>query len=149
MSRIRGEQMYLFMGDEALIPLGATTDCSVAMSAGAIEVSARGAGRWRRFRAGKKTWTVSSGGFYFEQIGTPTSLPQGASLIGTTAKVVISILAKELLQAGINLGNIQPDSQMTLAGDVIITLCRYSGSVGSLATYAIELQGSGDLQQVL
>lgn len=38
---------------------------------------------------------------------------------------------------------------LSTVGDVIITSCKYSGSVGSLATYAIELQGSGDLQQVL
>lgn len=148
MTRIKGEQLYLFAGQEALLPVGASTDCSVSMSADTVEVSARGQGRWRRFRPGKKTWGVSCGGFYFDQEGVPTSLVAGSRLVGEVVKVAISVLARKLVEAGFDLEDVQPDAELTLVGEAIVTSCGYSGSVGSLATYSISLQGSGSLDQI-
>lgn len=140
--------MYLFMGQGALLPVGASTDCSVNMSAETIEVSVRGRGRWRRFRPGKKMWTISCGGFYFDQPGVPTSLVDGARLIGEEVKIAISVLAAELAAAGFDLADVQPDEVMTLVGEAIVTKCIYSGSVGALATYSIAFQGNGSLDQI-
>lgn len=148
MARIKGEQLYLFAGQGALLPVGASTDCSVSMSAETVEVSARGQGRWRRFRPGKKTWNINCGGFYFDQEGVPTSLVGGSRMVGEVVKVAISILPAELAAAGFDLTDIQPNKEMTLAGEAIVTSCEYSGSVGSLATYSISLQGSGSLDQI-
>lgn len=148
MAKIKGEQLYLFAGQEALLPVGASTDCSISMSAETIEVSSRGQGRWRRFRPGKKTWNVSCGGFYFDQEGVPTSLVAGSRMVGEVVKVAISVLAAELVAAGFDLADIQPDKEMTLVGEAILTACDYSGSVGALATYSIALQGSGSLDQI-
>lgn len=148
MTKIKGEQLYLFAGQEALLPVGASTDCSVNMSAETVEVSARGQGRWRRFRPGKKTWNISCGGFYFDQEGVPTSLVAGSRMVGEVVKVAISVLAAELVAAGFDLADIQPDKEMTLVGEAIVTACNYSGSVDALATYSIALQGSGSLDQI-
>lgn len=148
MSRVKGEQLYLFTGQDALLPVGASTDCSVSMSAETIEVSARGQGRWRKFRPGKKTWGISCGGFYFDQDGVPSSLVTGARLVGEVVKVAVSVLARSLVEAGFSLEELQPDTELTLVGEAVVTSCEYSGSVGSLATYSISLQGSGSLDQI-
>lgn len=151
MKRIKGEQLYLFMGEglSDIYPVGASTDCSISLSASFIEVSSRGAGSWRRFRPGKKEWSIKCGGFYFDQAGVPSSLPQGVAIIGRTVKVALSVMPAELMSAGINLESIKPNKPITVTGDAIVTACEYSGSVGGIATYTIALQGSGDLQQVL
>lgn len=149
MARIKGEQLYLFAGRGALFPVGASTDCSLNMSADTVEVSVRGQGRWRRFRPSKKMWTISCGGFYFDQEGVPTSIPEGARIIGEEVSVAISVLAAELATAGFDLGDIQPDKEMTFVGEAIVTKCDYSGSVGSLATYSLAVQGSGMLAQIV
>ena len=147
MKRIRGEQLYAFMGED-LTPVGASTDCSLSMSAETIEVSTRGQGRWRRFRPGKKIWSINASGFYYEQIGVPSSLLQGAQYIGENVKVAFSVLGKELAAAGFKLEAIAPDKRMTLVGEAVITACEYNGSVGGLATYSISFQGSGNLVQI-
>ena len=147
MKRIKGGQLYLFMGEglSDIYPVGASTDCSITLSAGAVEVSSRGGGSWRKYRLGKKEWSAKCGGFYFEQEGVPSSLPQGVKLIGHEVKVALSVMPAELMSAGVVLETLTPNEAMLVTGSAIVISCEYSGSVGGIATYTIALQGTGEL----
>lgn len=147
MKRVKGEQMYVFMGSaEALLPVGASTDCTLSLSAEAVEVASRGQGAWRRFRAGKKQWSVDVSGFYFDAVGLPTSIKE-AEMIGGRYKVAVTVLAQELVDAGVTT-SVTPNAEHCLVGDAILTSCQFAGSNGSLATYNITLQGSGELAPI-
>ena len=144
--RIKGEQLYMFMGSAGnLKPIGCSTDCSLDLSADAIETSKRGQGGWRTFRAGQKSWSMDCAGFYFDTDTIPTNFKQGRKAIGTIVKVAITVLARELVEAGIDLSTVQPAPSHTLIGDAVVTNCGYSGSQGGFATYKIQFTGSGEL----
>lgn len=147
--RVRGERLYMFMNLGAgMIPVGASTDCSLAMSSSPIEVSKRGQGRWRAFRAGKCQWSMAVNGFYVEKkTGIPDNILSAASAIGTKVGVAMSILSENIVALGIDLGTITPSTH-TLMGEAFITDCEYTGSKGGFATYKIALQGSGELTPV-
>ena len=141
--RVRGEQLYMFLGDDYK-PVGCSTDCSLSASVDTIEVSA--SGEWRNFRAGKKTWSMDCSGFYFDDLTLPTNFLQGAKAVGTTVRVAMTVLASELTSAGIDIANLSPDGTHTIVGDAIITSSNYDGPRGGLATYAISFQGTGELK---
>ena len=136
----------MFMGSaEALTPIGCSTDCSLDLSAEAIEKSKRGQGGWRTFRPGQKSWTMDCAGFYFETAVVPSGFMGGRQALGTMVKVAITVLARELVEAGIDLSTVKPSATHTLIGDAIVTNCAYAGSQGGLATYKISFTGSGEL----
>ena len=144
--KVKGEQLYMFIGSaEALKPIGCSTDCSLNLSAEAIEKSKRGQGGWRIFRPGQKSWSMDCAGFYFETAVVPSGFMGGRQAIGTIVKVAITILERELVEAGIDLSTVKPSPAHTLTGDAVITNCAYAGSQGGLATYKISFTGSGDL----
>jgi predicted secreted protein len=143
--RVRGEQLYMFLGDDYK-PVGCSTDCSLSASVDTIEVSA--SGEWRNFRAGKKTWSIDCSGFYVRESTTPVNALRGVLAIGATVRVVMTALARELAEAGIDTDNLSPDGTHTIVGDAVITNCRYAGKRGELATYAISFLGSGALLPV-
>lgn len=144
--KIKGEQLYMFVGSaDALKPIGCSTDCSLDLSADAIEKSKRGQGGWRTYRPGQKSWSMDCAGYYFDDASAPTSIKSGKQMIGTTVKVAISVLSRALVEAGIDLSTVAPAPSHTLIGDAVVTRCGYSGSVGGLATYKISFTGSGEL----
>ena len=147
--RIKGEQLYVFLSaSNVFLPIGASTDCSLRFNASLVEVASKNGGAWRRFRVSKKGWEISCAGFYFDQPSVPNSMVEGANMIGTACRIAISVLAKELVEAGVNIGNLTPNEDAALVGDAVISSCEYSGSKGSLATYSITLQGSGPLEPI-
>ena len=129
---------------DALSPIGCSTDCSLNLSADAIETSKRGQGAWRTYRPGQKAWSMDCAGFYFEG-ATPTSFMKGREAVGTVVTVAISVLDRKLVEAGIDLSTVQPSSTHTLVGEAVVTDCSYSGSRGGMATYSISFKGSGSL----
>lgn len=144
--KIKGERLYMFMGSaDKLKPIGCSTDCSLDLSAEAIEKSKRGQGGWRTFRPGQKSWSMDCAGFYFENVEVPTNFKSGRNAIGTIVKVAITVLAREAVEAGIDLSTVAPTPSHTLIGDAVVTQCGYSGSQGGLATYKISFTGSGEL----
>ncbi len=143
--RVRGEQLYMFMGDN-FTPVGCSTDCSLNASVDTIEVSADGA--WRCFRAGKKSWSMDCSGFYLEDSTLPTNFLQGVKAVGTTVRVAMTVLASELVAAGLDITTLTPDASHTIVGDAIITDCDYDGQRSGLATYSIAFQGSGELSKL-
>lgn len=144
-TKIKGEQLYMFMGSpDALSPIGCSTDCSLKLSADAIETSKRGQGAWRTYRPGQKAWSMDCAGFYFEG-ATPTSFMKGREAVGTVVTVAISVLERKLVEAGIDLFSVKPSSTHTLVGEAVVTDCSYSGSRGGMATYSISFKGSGSL----
>lgn len=141
--RVRGEQLYMFLGDDYK-PVGCSTDCSLSASVDTIEVSA--SGEWRNFRAGKKTWSMDCSGFYFDDLTLPTNFLQGAKAVGATVRVAMTVLASELTSTGIDIANLSPDVTHTIVGDAIITSSNYDGPRGGLATYAITFQVTGEIK---
>lgn len=147
--RIKGEQLYLFLSSSGIfLPIGASTDCSLRFNASLVEVASRNGGSWQRFRVSRKGWDVSCSGFYFDQPSVPNSMIEGAKMVGATCRIAISVLAKELVEAGVNIGNLAPNTDATLVGDAVVSACEYAGSKGSIATYSITLQGSGPLEPI-
>lgn len=145
--RVRGEQLYMFMDSgDGMVPIGCSTECSLNLRAATIEVSS--AGGWRNFRSGRKEWNMSCSGFYFENAALPTNFLVGTKAIGTTVTVAMSILARSLVEAGIDLENISPDSVQSIMGTAIIVDCRYDGPKSGHATYTIDLQGTGEISNV-
>lgn len=142
-NKAKGEQLYLFMNDR---PVGCSTECSVDFSAETIEVAATGG--WRCFRPGHKAWSMGCSGFYFDDTELPTNFIKGSQAIGTKVTVAMTVLARELVEAGIDLGSVTPDVVHTIVGEAIVTDCRYAGARGSLATYSIQLQGSGEINPI-
>lgn len=136
MKRVKGEQLYVFAGDN-LAPIGASTDCSLSVKADVVEVSARGRGRWRRFRSGKISWSIDCSGFFYF---TPSILA-----IGQPINIAISVLKRELVDKGVAPNTLATDGEATIHGTAIITDINVNGSNGSLATYRVSFQGSGEL----
>lgn len=147
--RVKGEQLYMFIEHgNAWQPIGCSTDCSLNLTAEAIEVSKKGQGGWRRFRPGTKQWNMDCAGFYMESV-LPTNFVVGVNAIGQTIRVAMSVLESSLVEAGINLSAVTPNDTHTVVGDAVITSCEYSGSRGGLSTYRISVQGSGELIPIL
>lgn len=139
-NKVKGKQLYMFMDGT---PVGCSTDCSLDFSAETVETA--GAGNWRTFRAGRKGWNMTCSGFYFEASALPVNFVAGSKAIGTETMVAMTVLAKDLIERGIDLGTVEPNAEHAVVGRAIITSCRYAGSVNGVATYAIDFQGSGDI----
>lgn len=140
MTRVKGRQLYIFLDG---YPLVSSTKCALAVSADSVELcSAKGC---RRFRPGKKTWSIDCAGYYLKSATIPANILQGVLAIGSTVRVAMTVLARELVEVGIDVDTISPDALHTIVGDAIITNCRYVGQRGGVANYAITLQGVGEL----
>lgn len=142
-NKVKGEQLYMFIDNR---PVGCSTECSADFNAATIEVAA--AGGWSCFRAGRKAWTMSCSGFYFDDAELPTNFIKGSQAIGTTVTVAMTALGRALVEGGVDIEVVTPDAIHTIVGEAIITDCQYSGARGSLATYSIQLQGSGEIKPV-
>lgn len=143
--RVKGEQLYVFIGEyPATKPLGASTDCSISLSAEVIEISPKG--KWRRFRTWKKGWSVEASGFFLERASVPTNTNDALASLGEEVVAVFSVLSRDVVDAGIKLNAPEPDIYTSLRGKAILTRADFSGSRGGIATYNITLQGSGELK---
>lgn len=129
---IKGEQLFAFVDDRAI---GASTDCSVSLVCDAVEVCSRG-GSARRFREGKMSWSVQCSGFV--RLG-------GTLYLGQPIRLAISVLGASRVAKGVDIETLSPSGEATLFGDAIITDFRGSGSKGSVATYEMTLQGTGEI----
>ena len=147
--RVKGEQLYMFMEvGGKWTPVGCSTDCSLSMSADATEISRKGQGAWRCFRPGQKQWSLDCAGFYFDG-ELPTNFIAGAESVGQQIRVAMSVLEPSLVDMGVNLSTVAPNTSHTIVGDAIITNCEYSGSKGGLATYRVSMQGSGEIKPIM
>lgn len=142
-NKVRGEQLYLFLNGH---PVGCSTECSINFNASLVEVAA--AGGWSCFRSGKKVWSIGCSGFYFDDTELPANFVKGAQAVGTKVTVAMTVLARALIEQGINLDSITPDALHTVVGEAIIKDCQYTGQRGSLATYSIQLQGTGAIKNI-
>ncbi len=140
MKRVKGRQLYVFADG---YPIICSTDCNLSISASTLETSsAKGA---RRFRAGKKSWSMNCAGFYVKSAAIPANIVQGVLAVGSTVRVAMTALAREFADAGIDIATISPDATHTIVGEAIITSCQYVGRRSGLATYSIAFQGSGKI----
>lgn len=141
--RIRGEQLYIFSGESAgnTTPIGCSTDCVLSLTHSPVELCRKGGGR--RLRAGYISWSVSCNGMY--AYGNNTSMLRLANMIGQPISVVVSILQRELADAGVDLSMLTPEEEVSVVGTAILTSADYAGSKGGIATYAVSYAGSGEL----
>ena len=133
--------MYLFSGDDfsGLTPIGCTTECALNISAETIKLCRRGG--VERTRAGRKSWSVSVGGFLAEN-GYILVPPE---IVGQPLLVAITVLRDDLLRLGVAVSTISPDEEVTLVGCVIVNSVKLSGVKNSLAIRNVEMVGDGAL----
>lgn len=133
--RIRGEQLFVFAGDD-YAPLGASTDCAFYAESSPVEVCSR-RHRARRYRSGKVSWRMTCSGFY--------TFGRARLDVGQPISVAMSVLGKERVLDGVDYDTLAPNGQATLKGTAIITECEVAGSRGGVTTYRITFQGTGDV----
>lgn len=147
--RIKGDQLTLFARfGESLKAIGASTDCTISLMASTESISSISTGAWLRVRAKKKSWSVSTSGFYFEDSSLPTSLLGAVRQVGAEVDIAVSVLGRQLVEAGYDINTISPDSTYSIVGKAIVTHIKMSGSRGNLATYNIDFSGSGELAPI-
>lgn len=139
--KIRGEQLYIFSGSrDALQPVGFSTDCALTLSSATVEGSRHG--NVRRNRPGQKAWSVTSSGFFADDGSPLESLP---TKVGQPITIAITVLQRNLVEAGIDLGSVTPSAVETLVGRAIITNVTARGGKGSQAEIDVECIGSGEI----
>ena len=133
--------MYLFSGNDfsGLTPIGCTTECALNISAETIKLCRRGG--VERSRAGRKSWSVSAGGFLAEN---GDILPM-SKIIGQPLSVVITVLREDLLSSLPTISAIFPDEEITLIGRVIVDATKLVGANNSLTMRNVSMIGDGEL----
>ena len=133
--------MYLFSGGDfsELTPIGSSTKCSLSIAVNTIGLCRRGG--VERSRAGRKSWSISAGGFLAEN-GDILPFPK---YVGQPLSIAISVLQEDLLRLGVDLPSIEFDSEVTLVGCVIVNSAKLSGAKGSFATRDVSFTGDGEL----
>lgn len=139
--KIRGEQLYIFSGSrESLQPVGFSTDCALTLSAATVDGSRLG--NVRRNRPGLKSWTITSSGFCADDGSPIESLP---TKVGQPITIAITVLQRNLVEAGIDLGSITPSAVETLVGRAIITNVTARGGKSAQTVIDVEYIGSGEI----
>ena len=85
---------------------------------------------------------MTSSGFCADDGSPLESLP---TKVGQPITVAITVLQRDLVEAGIGLGSITPSAVETLVGRAIVTNVAARGGKGYLATIEVEYTGSGEI----
>lgn len=133
--RIKGEQLFVFAGDD-YTPLGASTDCALHVECSTIEVCAK-VSRQRRTRNGLYRWAISCS--RFSSFSTPFDK------VGQPIKIVFSLNKGDIGELGIDTTLLSPNSKASIRGEAIVVEVVNEGSVGALAAYRLSVQGDGHL----
>lgn len=143
--RIKGEQLYLFSGEmgQDLKPLALSTDCALRLSADSIEVC-RVTGANKRYRKGLRCWSVDC-----ESLLSISTFDSFIPAIGQPITVAITLLQRDVVEAGIDLSRISPDKVVTLVGQSIISGISAQGSKSRISSYRIVFQGNGQIGALL
>ena len=143
--RIKGEQLYLFSGEmgQDLKPLALSTDCALQLNADSVEVC-RIIGAGRRYRKGLRRWSVDC-----ERLLSISTLGAFIPVIGQPITIAITLLQRDIVEAGINLSKISPDKAVTLVGQSIIASISAQGSKSRISSYRISFQGNGQIGALL
>lgn len=142
-TKVKGRQLYVFAQDK---PIAGSTGCEIELNAETIETAS--SGRWRTYRTRLLGWSVNCSGLYVLEPESPTNIIGGAKTIGQKVNVVVSVLSRSLVEAGVDIGSLTPNEEHALVGSAIITSCRYVGPSSGMATYAITFQGTGKVTPI-
>lgn len=139
--RIKGEQMYLFSGElgAELRPIALSTDCALTLNAEAVEV-ARTSPAGRKFRKGLRSWGIDC-----SNLTSLVGFDKLAVEVGQPITVAITLLQKEVVDAGVDLSGIKPDKTVTLVGQSIITNVSVSGAKAQISAYRMSFVGNGQI----
>lgn len=137
MEKIAGKDLMVFVrGADGMRAVAVSTSCTLSVSSNAKEVSWRGDGRWRRYRAGWKGWELTSEGL----------LPTGDGLLPLVGEeVAVAFYTVAPHPDGEPAGGFAPDSRLARWGYAIVTDYSESGEDGSYASRAVTFVGSGEL----
>lgn len=142
--RVAGGQIYAFTSaDDGLKAVGSATDCAVDMAADRVELCPKGSTA-RRYRAGRISWSVTVSRFLSFDGGVgilPASCP-----LGQPITIAVSVLKRELVEAGVDPDTLPPGETATLTGEAIVVGIVPRGTRGTLATCEITFQGTGILR---
>lgn len=137
--RIKGEQLLAFYqvadGDYRIV--ANSTDCSISLHRDIIPICSLYPGV-SRSRTARSSWATAVSIY-------PTELPLEA---GTPITIAISVLGRNLVNAGIDIQTITPDEATTLIGEAIVTSIKIQGSRGLLSRLEVALQGNGGLTAI-
>lgn len=106
--------------------VASSTSCDIDTGCETKEVMMAGSGAWKRFIAGRKSWSVSTSFL----VGDATTIKSLVQKIGTT--VTLKWKMRE-------------DDTDSMSGKAIINSCKISGTRGSLVKGSFSFKGTGEL----
>ena len=104
--------------------IGGAKSCDIQHDCEAIEVSSPNSSQSKEFIPGRKTWQITVSGL----LSTMKNLLQVGRVVSVSVRTSRSLVSLDVL-----------------TGTAIITHMQETGTRGSLATYSMTLQGTGDL----
>jgi len=138
MSLVRGDNVLMYIYDGGLWKL--TTcgrSCTFNTNAETIETSISGSGAWRTYEYAGLTWTASlEGAIYLQGVNT-MSLPDIRAYQYGRTKVLLRYQRTD-----------EDGNVYTEEGNALLTSISDSGELDGLATFSVELQGSGPLTPI-
>ena len=139
MSLVKGDNVILFIYDGAIWkPVVCGTSCSFQTSAEDIETSITGSGAWRTYEYVALTWTCSFEGVILLDGLNEMSLQDLRAYQYSRQKVLIRYQRED------QDGNVYTDE-----GYALITQISDSGNVDNMATFTVDLKGTGPLSSVI
>lgn len=137
MATVNGKNVKVFIYDNGGWRLYAcATSCSINVTTSTVETSTTGSGVWATFKPQKNSWTGTLEGVV--NLDEPGQL----NLADLRAKQIGFIEFLVNFERTDEAGNVYTD-----AGVAIITNSSDSGPINDVATFTIDLQGTGVLQQ--
>lgn len=132
--RVRGKDVALYAGveGEQTALLGLSKSCSLQVSCDMKEFSSVLSGRAKRMRPGRYGWSVDT------EVVTDDADPSGITFLTAL---------REGRRMTVSMSIEIPGSAVTkrFYGNVCVQTWKLSGAIGSMSTYAVTLNGDGDL----
>lgn len=143
MLRISGRQLYLYAGGnrDDLEPICASISCSLSLSVDSMLLCRQES--FRRLRPAYKSWEIECSRLCYLQKENP--IFGLIDNVGQPLSMAISVLQKDICEAGIDISNIKPTANITLVGRVIPSSMAHNGRRGQMGSNTISFLGCGEL----
>ena len=139
MSLVKGDSVILFIYDGGMWkPVVCGTSCSFQTNAEDIETSITGSGVWRTYEYVALTWTCSFEGVILLDGVNQLSVQDLRSYQYSRQKVLLRFQRED-----------QDSNVYTDEGYALITQIGDTGAVDSMATFTVDLKGTGPLTSVI
>lgn len=128
---VKGRDVALYTTVNGVISeVALSTNCELNISADMIEISSVYVGRGKSFRPGRYSWSLACDALVSLDNGENTAF-------------IDAIITGQRLTARFSSAEVK-----VIEGDVYVQTHRETGSMGSLSTYSVTLQGTGELRNV-